>query len=93
MTGVRHRVRVHTATVSALSEGKRVTPRKPIKRTPPVPLDYTKVQPEIWQRALELSQGTPTRIQVLSERECIVWNSPDWRNQSIPRKAPRKRSS
>jgi hypothetical protein len=77
---VRKRASVHPKTVTKVSKGhhtKAKPKRKPARKHPKLEV-HIKVDPRVWEKALELCEGEPSRIEVISSEEVIVHNS-GWR--------------
>ena len=49
---------------------------RPEPRRRPAPVIVRTVDPQVWQAALVLAHGVPTRIERVSHTECIVHNQP-----------------
>lgn len=83
-SGKKKPVRVNRVTVSKPVSGK-AHPRKPRTqgRISLVALVNSEtviitVDPRVWKAALQLAEGNARRIQIVSETEVIIHDSPEW---------------
>lgn len=76
-TQVRDVVVLHPETVSKgeeLAKEAKRNKRKPYK--PRIKTDHIKVDPRVWEKAMELAEGEHRRLYVQSSTEIIVMNNP-----------------
>lgn len=70
---------VHEKTVKAAAkhiENAKRKPRRPAKKSTISRVQALKVHPDVWKVAIDIAKDTPSRIQIISETEVIVWNTP-----------------
>ena len=72
MPKVQDTAKLHPKTVSEHQKHKKTKPRKSSKRQK---VERLKVDSRVWEVATLLSEGDPTRLQILSETEVVVKNS------------------
>lgn len=75
---------VHPDTVEKYSKGELAAPsRRNVRRVknPQDPGYYIKVDEKAWEVAMDIAGGDALRIEVISERELIVWNNRNWKNK------------